>query len=316
MSIAYEIPEKLPIEALLAPLLRVEEALARLDERARTAPFREGWAERLLYGEACACELARGSLVHLEDLVLLDAGAPARMVTPDDSAALHTLKLSRRALRGDANELLQAPRPGEEATALPAVAEGPEYFFDADRQEEARIEAWRRVLRESRRYPAVIASFLVWDAWLHLDPEQRGGWRAPLLAALVLKGRGKTRHFLLPLDTGQRHSPAMLLPRQSLGARMAVFLDWASTAAEQAAKELDKLAMAERLLQAPLRGRRKNSRLPQLVALLLARPVISVPMAAKALKVSNQAVDAMMKALGSVPRELSGRGRYRVWGII
>jgi len=39
-------------------------------------------------------------------------------------------------------------------------------------------------------------------------------------------------------------------------------------------------------------------------------------MAAKTLRVSNQAVDAMMKALGSVPRELSGRGRYRVWGIV
>ena len=61
---------------------------------------------------------------------------------------------------------------------------------------------------------------------------------------------------------------------------------------------------------------REGSRLPQLVKLLLEKPVISVPMAAKLLKVSNRAVDAMLNELGFIPRELSGRGRYRVWGIV
>ena len=108
----------------------------------------------------------------------------------------------------------------------------------------------------------------------------------------------------------------MLYPRQNLAARIGVFLDWAITAADHANKELDKPVLAERLMQSSLKERRKNSRLPQLVDLLLAKPVISVPMAAKILKVSNQAVDAMLKELGSIPRELSGRGRYRVWGIV
>jgi Fic family protein len=107
-----------------------------------------------------------------------------------------------------------------------------------------------------------------------------------------------------------------LYPQQDQTARIAVFLDWSITAAEHSAKELDKLALAEQLLQARLKGRRKSSRLPQLVDLLLEKPVISVPMAAKILKVSNQAVDAMLKELGSIPRELYGRGRYRVWGIV
>jgi hypothetical protein len=238
------------------------------------------------------------------------------MVTPDDSAALQTLKLWRRALRGEAHALLRAPRPGEEADTLSKVVAGPDYFYETERHEEERLEEWRRVLRQSERMPPLLAAALVWDAWLQLQPEQRGAWRAPLLAALLLKSREKTRHFLLPLDTGQRHSSHMLHARHNLAARIAVFLDWTITAADRANKELDKLVLAEKLLQEQVKGRRKNSRLPQLAELLLAKPLISVPMAAKALKVSKQAVEAMLKELGPLPRELSGRGRYRVWGIM
>lgn len=316
MPDTYKIPENLPIEPLLAPLVQAEDALARLDERARSLPFRDGWAQRLLYGEACACELAQGNLVHVEDLVLLDAGAPARMASPEDSAAMHTLKLWRRGLRGDADRLLKAPRPGEEAEDLSKPVDAPEHFYEADRQDEERLEAWRRVMRQSRSQPPLLAAAFVWDAWLQLQPEERGLWRAPLLAALLLKARSKIRQFLLPLDTGQRFSLMGLYPQQDLAARIAVFLDWAITAADHAAKELDKLVLAEQLLQARLKGRRKSSRLPRLVELLLEKPVISVPMAAKLLKVSNQAASAMLKELGSIPRELSGRGRYRVWGIV
>ena len=45
------------------------------------------------------------------------------------------------------------------------------------------------------------------------------------------------------------------------------------------------------------------------------RPLVSVPLAAKELKVSPQAVESMLKELGTV-RELTGRGRYRAWGIL
>ena len=96
-SIAYAIPEKLPLSAILAPLLAAEDAIARLDERARNSPLREGWIARLLYREACASRLAAGELVHLEDLVLLDGGALSTTMTPDLSSAWHVLSVWRRA---------------------------------------------------------------------------------------------------------------------------------------------------------------------------------------------------------------------------
>jgi hypothetical protein len=47
----------------------------------------------------------------------------------------------------------------------------------------------------------------------------------------------------------------------------------------------------------------------------LSRPLISIPLAAKELKFTPQAVEGMLKELSSL-RELTGRGRYRPWGIV
>jgi hypothetical protein len=62
---------------------------------------------------------------------------------------------------------------------------------------------------------------------------------------------------------------------------------------------------------------RSNSKLPQLVELFLSRPLVTVPLAAKLLKVTPKAVDLMLAQLGgALPRELTGRTRYRAWGIV
>ena len=41
-------------------LIRAEDAVARLDERLRRTPLASAWAQRLLYGEACANRMAQG----------------------------------------------------------------------------------------------------------------------------------------------------------------------------------------------------------------------------------------------------------------
>ena len=84
---------------------------------------------------------------------------------------------------------------------------------------------------------------------------------------------------------------------------------------DRSAKELKRLTLADELLRLKVKGRRRNSRLPALVELLLSRPLVSVPMAVKVLRCSPQAIEAMFKQLGSIPREMSGRQRYRVWSI-
>lgn len=315
-SIAYAIPEKLPLDALLAPLLAADEAITRLDDRLRTSTLREGWTARTLYREAVACRLAQGEFVHLEDLVLLDGGALATTMTPELSSAWHVLGVWRRASKTDAAELLCSPRPGEVAAGNIDPLNAPDYFYDPNWGEAARLKAWRGVLHETRAVPPLLAAAIAWDAWLVLEPDQRGAWRASLIAALLLKARAKTRHLLLPIDHGRRFASYRRHPNHGFARRIAGFLAWAQTGAEQSLKELGTLAIAADMLRTRAAYRRRNSRLPALADLLLSRPLVSVPMAAKALKCSNQAIEKMLPLLGSVPRELTGRGRYRAWGIV
>ncbi|WP_245524278.1 helix-turn-helix domain-containing protein [Methylobacterium nonmethylotrophicum] len=62
-------------------------------------------------------------------------------------------------------------------------------------------------------------------------------------------------------------------------------------------------------------GRRRTSRLPQLVDLFVGTPLVTVASAARALSVSPQAVEGMLAELGPArPRELTERRRYRAWG--
>lgn len=323
-SITYEIPEKLLSSPDLTSLLvRAEDAVARLDERARVSPLRDGWQQRLLFGEACACLDAERELVHLEDLVLLDGGALQGMVCPALSRAWHVLGVWRKAVRGDASRLLGLERPGEEAATAETVHQTekanrrpvPDFFYEADRNSAERLTAWRLALAASRELPPLLAAAVVWDAWLVLCPEERGAWRAPLIASLVLKARGKTRSLLMPVDIGRRYSPSRRLDGYPLLGRLGGFLDWCCTAAERSGKELDRLTVAREMLVLKLKGRRKSSRLGGLIDLLVSRPLVSIPMAAKALACSPQAVAGMLSQLGSLPREMSGRRRYRVWSV-
>jgi hypothetical protein len=68
-----EAAKKLDLKRLLKPLLAAEQAVARMDERLRALPFRDGVVERLVYHEACAVSLLEG-LVAVEDLVQFEAG--------------------------------------------------------------------------------------------------------------------------------------------------------------------------------------------------------------------------------------------------
>ena len=75
-------------------------------------------------------------------------------------------------------------------------------------------------------------------------------------------------------------------------------LEGVTAAAERGHKDLDRLTLAREVLGVRLKGRRSTSRLPALVDLLLSKPLVSVPLAAKELKVSPQAVEGMMGRAG------------------
>ncbi len=316
-SIDYEIPEKLWNPLLIDALLKAQEVVVRLDERVRRSPLGNGWNERMLFAEACACQLTEGDLVHLEDLVLLDSHTYKGPGSIPLSSTLHVLQTWRAAHRSDAVSLLRAPTPGiGQATSELVDHAGKTNAVDGDIAGRAqRLASWRRVLRASGKHPPLLAAAIAWDAWMMLEPERHGAWRAPLLAALTMKARGMTTSLLLPIDAGRRHAEYRRHHAHSFTARVIGFLSWTEMAAGQGMKVLDRLVLAEEQLRLRLGRSRRNSHLPQLADLFLSRPLVTVPMAAAHLGISHQAIERLLPQLGSVPREMTGRKRFRAWAV-
>ena len=106
-------------------------------------------------------------------------------------------------------------------------------------------------------------------------------------------------------------------PHQEISVRVAGLLGAFGEAAAFGQSDLDRLTLARVVMLRRCENRRGNSKLSELVDLFVALPLVTVQLAAALLKVTPQAVEAMLKELGgSLPRELTGRKRYRAWGIM
>jgi hypothetical protein len=58
-----------------------------------------------------------------------------------------------------------------------------------------------------------------------------------------------------------------------------------------------------------------NSNLPARADLLVAAPLVSIPLIAQKLKISPQAAQLLVAEFGSSRRVITGRKRYRAWTI-
>ena len=322
-SNTYVIPAQLPWRSIAGPLERAEDALARLDERVRNHPLAAGWAERAHFADACAALWLEGDLVHLEDLVLRDAAMDVRTAMDATNRALSVLRARRLvgrrggawALSSGGLDTVRGRRAGSGDPVTPA-RERSELVYDRDWDDEERLAEWRDVLNGTDKLPTLVAAAIAFDAWCRIAPFQHAGWIGALLVSALLHRRGKTRHHLAALNVGMRAAPYRRAHVHDLGTRIAGFLDGVTATADRGHTDLDRLTLAREVLGVQLKGRRSTSRLPALVDLLLSKPLVSVPLAAKELKVSAQAVEGLIGQLGSTARELTGRGRYRAWGII
>jgi hypothetical protein len=180
-----------------------------------------------------------------------------------------------------------------------------------------RLACWLAILEEGRGLPAVLAAALALDAWLALEPSERGGELGFALAATLLRQRGLAVAHLPALGLGLRRGKFRWSPHQTLSARVAGLLGAFAEAAAFGQADLDRLTLARELMLRRCVNRRGNSKLSELVDLFVSSPLVTVQLAAARLQVTPQAVEAMLKELGgSPPRELTGRKRYRAWGIV
>lgn len=161
--------------------------------------------------------------------------------------------------------------------------------------------------------PAVLAAAIAWEAWQDIEPLQHQHWLGPLLVAALLRQHGKVVSHLFCLNAGLRIVPRERRRARDRTTRLLAVLEGFAEAATAGLKELDRLVMAKSQMERRLRNRRKSSSLPALIDLVLARPVVSGGLIAAELKISQRAALDLVAELGV--REITGRGRYRAWGV-
>lgn len=199
-------------------------------------------------------------------------------------------------------------------SAHPTLVVGDLVIRDPDWDEQDRLLRWRQILQEAESLPAVLGAALIHDAWEDLAPMQRQHWIGGQLVSAYLRSRGKVTSHLAGFNVGLKAIPRERRRAQNRTTRLLAALDAMSAAADAGMKEIVRLSQAKEQMERRLRGRRSSSRLPAVMELLLSRPIMSAAMLAKAAKVTPRAALNLIAELG--PREITGRGSYRAWGIL
>ena len=205
----------------------------------------------------------------------------------------------------------EAKKPGRVKNAQ----EKDPFVYDLDWDEDERLAEWQAVLAQAQDLPPVCQAIVALDAWNEIAVLQHAPWLGRLLAASILhEGGVTTGGHLAAINLGLKTIPVDRRRHRDRETRLLAISKALTIAAETGLKEHDRLVLARQMMMRKLEGRRTSSRLPELVELVMARPLISAGMVAKTLEVTPQGARRIVQELGL--REMTGRGRFRAWGVI
>ena len=282
------------------PTFELVRARHVLHDRRRIAANEAGWSLtsaglRTLQGKPDASQRA----VNAASGQGVEAGAAAR----DDFQALLD---GVDAAISKSNKVLAEASEGRISSRDPLV-------YDPAFNEEARLADWQRILTQTERYPPTLQAAIALDAWRMIDPLEHQAWLGPLLVADHLRRRSRLK--ALPcLNCGMKLVDRKRRWADSQMTRLAAGLEAIAAMAEAGLKDHNRLVTARRLMGMKLKDRRSTSRLPALIDYVIRQPIVTTGMIANELRITPRAAQGLVAELSL--RELTGRGRYRGWGVL
>lgn len=196
----------------------------------------------------------------------------------------------------------------------PRSDDRPDLIYDLDWNEEERLAEWRDVIAGTRDLPVVLRGAILLEAWQNIEVLQHATWLGPLLVAALLRQEGLAANHLACLHLGAKNIPRERRRARKRSDRLLACLHAIHDTALAGLKEHDRLMMARSQMERRLKQRRASSKLPDLVELVLSRPLVATGMIQERLKVTKQGALNLVGELGL--REMTGRGRFRAWGIV
>ena len=320
--------------ALLTPLARAQDAVARLEARAEmaSAAVAEGLLARMSYLEAAGWLRCVHIGIHPWDLSLRDNGitgsyaaaavadrlqgelpstvlqeggieaAPSDILVND---ALRLARLWRRLAE------LRTWQPLDDAAALREALKS----LGCRTLDDAEIADWLGFIQALERGPVLIRAGRAARDWINragVEPHNPAGF---FVAACLWRAQTVPRPIPLPFWS----APELYHHRLSLRIGldwMAQFLECVTAAALTGLRELARLLVAEEK-RAGIRGTAR-SRLPDALDAMLRAPVVTADTLAELIRVTPRAALGLlgqMTAAGLV-REVTGRASWRAYALI
>lgn len=288
-----------------------------LRTRRRIAAQPPGWALspdglRSLRGQAWPASSSGGHGIaeNGHDAGQVDAEEAGEAEDSDDASVLDAELAAIDAVLARSEAVLKSA-----AAPTSQLRERDPLVYDPDWDEDTRLEEWRVVLRQTENLPLVLQAVVALDAWNTLEVLQHAPWLGRLFCASILRQAGITSGtHLTAINLGLKTIPVDRRRHRDRETRLLAIAHGMLAAAEIGMKEHDRLTLAKTMMDRKLEGRRTSSKLPELIELVMAKPLVSAGMVAKTLEVTPQAARRIVQELGL--REMTGRGRFRAWGVL